>query len=90
MTGPDGKLYLAKHCCDQCLTTPQRIVSGERAAEIIRDCKRDNTHFFCHKGTIAGKRIHCRGVHDALGPSQAYRFAKAFKIPIVEVDPNEY
>jgi hypothetical protein len=84
------KLLLASKCCDQCLTTPQRIVSGERAADIIKECKRDGTHFFCHKGTIAGKLIHCRGVHDALGGSKAWAAAKMLGIQIEEVDPNDY
>jgi hypothetical protein len=81
-------LLIMSKCCDQCLTTPQRIVSGERAAEIISECKRTGNHFFCHKGTIAGKHIHCRGVHDALKGSRAYRAAKIFGIRIKEVDPD--
>lgn len=76
--------------CDQCLTTPRRIVSGERAADIVRECKASGDHFFCHKGTVAGKQIHCKGVHDALGGSRAHTFAKAFGIPIEEVNPDDY
>ena len=80
-------LLLASRCCDQCLTTRNRIVPGERAAEIIRGCRRDDVHFTCHKGSIAGLNLHCRGVHDRL-PSRAYRFAVAMGIPVVEVDPE--
>lgn len=83
-----SELLICVRPCDQCLTTPQRIVSGEKAAQIVRDCKAEQNHFFCHKGTIAGKPVHCRGVHDALGGSRAYHFAKTFDIPILEIDPE--
>ena len=66
-------------------------MSGERAAEIVRDCRRTKTHFVCHKGSIAGKIVHCRGVHDMLmreGGSNAYQFASRLGIPIVQVDPE--
>lgn len=84
----ESKLLLASRCCDQCLTTPQRIVSGDRAAQIVRECKADGNHFFCHKGM--DQKVHCRGVHDALGGSRAYHFAKRMGIPVEEVDPNDY
>lgn len=82
------ELLLASKPCDQCLTTRRRIVSGERAAELVRDCRRTGNHFVCHKGSIAGLVVHCRGVHD-ISPSNAYRFAVAAGIPVREVDPNE-
>jgi hypothetical protein len=82
-----GELLLAAHCCGQCLTTSNRIVPGERAAEIVRGCRRDDIHFICHKGQAAGLIVHCRGVHD-ISPSRAYRFAVACGIPVVEVDPD--
>lgn len=81
------ELLLASRPCGQCLTTRNRIVPGERAAEIVRGCKRDGTHFQCHKGSAAGLNVHCRGVHDRLG-SRAYDFAVAFDIPIREIDPD--
>ena len=83
----DG-LLLAARCCSQCLTTKSRIVSGERAAEIIRGCRREGVHFQCHKGSAAGLNVHCRGVHDRFG-SRAHSFAEQFGIPIHEIDPDE-
>lgn len=89
MTGlPTSELLICSRPCSQCLTTPQRIVSGEKAAQIVRDCKAEHGHFFCHKGTLAGRMVHCRGVHDALGGSKAYAFAEVFDIPIRELDPE--
>jgi hypothetical protein len=82
------ELLLASRRCDQCLATRNRIVSGERAAELIRQCKADGNHFQCHKGSIAGINLHCRGVHDAIG-SRAHDFAVRFGIPVREIDPEE-
>jgi hypothetical protein len=82
------ELVLASHRCGECLTTRQRIVPGSRAADIIRDCRTSRNHFFCHKGDLAGVKVHCRGVHEILGGSRAHDFAKGFGIPIREVDPD--
>lgn len=83
----EAELLLAARPCTECLTTRRRVVSGERAAELIRGCRADHQHFQCHKGSIAGLIVHCRGVHD-LGGSRAHDFAQAFGIPIREVDPD--
>lgn len=83
----ETELLLAARRCGQCLTSRNRIVSGERAAELVAACRREDNHFVCHLGTIAGLIVHCRGVHD-LAPSRAYRFAVATGIPVREVDPD--
>jgi hypothetical protein len=80
------QLLLASSRCDQCLTTRGRIVSGARAADIVRDCRRRRVHFVCHKGSLAGLNVHCAGVH-AIEPGDAWRFAQAIGVPIVAVDP---
>jgi hypothetical protein len=83
MTG----LILAAKKCSQCLCSPQRIVSKDRAAQIIRDCRKSGTHFVCHKSPD-GEVVHCRGVHD-LHESTAYQIAKRLGIPIVEKDMDQ-
>lgn len=80
-------LILAAKKCSQCLCSPQRIVSKERAADIIRHCRKNATHFVCHKSPD-GEVVHCRGVHD-LHESQAYQFAKRLRIPIEERDMDQ-
>lgn len=80
-----SELLITARPCSQCLTTRKRIVSGARAAEIVKSCKRDGTHFVCHKAE-PGVVVHCRGVHDAIGGSLAHRFATAVGIPIREVE----
>lgn len=76
-------LLLASQKCDQCLCTRNRIVTGERAAAIVRECRENDNHFICHKAD--GEIIHCRGVHDVMGGSAAYRMAVAFDIEVREV-----
>jgi hypothetical protein len=85
---PD-QLLLANSPCAQCLTTRNRIVPGDRAANIVRSCRTEGVHFRCHKGDIAGLVVHCRGVHDAIGGSKAYRFAKMLGLPVVGVDADD-
>lgn len=85
----DPALLLSARRCDQCLCTRNRIVTGARAAQIIRDCRAQGIHFICHKGSDADKIIHCRGVHDILGGSRASRFAAAIGIPIIEIDADK-
>ena len=75
-------LLLAARQCDQCLLRRNRIVSGERAAGIIKECRAKGTHFRCHK---SNKNLHCRGMHDRY-PSTAYRIARAFGIEIRELE----
>lgn len=75
--------------CDECLMDPDnRIVDSKRAAEILAETKREDIKFICHKASIGGKDIACRGHHDAVGPCLAARFAMATGIPIVEYDPE--
>ena len=50
--------------CEQCLFSDNRIVSKTRMALIIKDCKKNDEHFICHKATIAGSNVCCRGFFD--------------------------
>lgn len=73
--------------CSECLVTPERIVDGERAAEIVRQCRREDVKFLCHKAQLAGlENVACRGVHEVTGGCRAYRFALAYDIPVRLID----
>lgn len=50
--------------CDQCLFTKNRIVSAARVREILRECQQNDTHFTCHKATIAGRDVCCKGFYE--------------------------
>lgn len=53
--------------CNQCLLSKNRIVSKERADSIINQCKKEQRHFICHKATINGEDIMCKGFYDQYG-----------------------
>jgi hypothetical protein len=54
------------HRCDQCLFGPNKIVTEERKAEVLATVQAEEGHFTCHKATLAGKDVCCRGFYDAM------------------------
>lgn len=73
--------------CDQCLVTPQRVVSGASAAQYVRKVTAKDCAFICHKSTRETGEIVCRGVEDKRGPCQMHRIAGRLGV-IVEIDPE--
>lgn len=61
------KLKVMSEQCNQCLFSKHRIVSGARMKEVIQECLSHDTHFQCHKGTIAHEDIACKGFVDTYG-----------------------
>lgn len=53
--------------CKNCLLSPDRIVSGKRAKEILTKCARDQSHFICHKASMDGKDVCCHTYYTTLG-----------------------
>lgn len=72
--------------CGGCLFSPSRIVSGQRAAQLIKDCARKDVSFLCHLGTMEGREIACRGHFDT-GVGQMSRIAERLGM-VVEIDPE--
>jgi len=73
-------LKIYNECCKNCLLSPDRIVSGKRAKEIVKDCVRKQTHFQCHKSP-EGEDIMCKGFFDSFGHySQMVRIAERLKM----------
>ena len=80
--------------CKNCLMTKNRIVSPERAQEIITNCARKQTHFVCHKSSTEeeeGEGICCKKFYDDIGQtSQMIRIAERLdSIEFVEQPDNE-
>jgi hypothetical protein len=50
--------------CNECLFGPDKIVSNERRSEILREITQRDSHFICHKATIEGLKVACRGDWD--------------------------
>jgi hypothetical protein len=59
--------------CDQCLFSSNKIVSDDRKQEILDGCLQqgDEKFFICHKSSIAGGAVCCRGFYDSLGEKVA-------------------
>jgi hypothetical protein len=61
--------------CNECLYGPDKIVSNARRSQIIREINRKDSYFICHKATIAGQIVACRGDWDQRGCGQLGRIA---------------
>lgn len=72
--------------CGECLFSPNAIVSPTRRQDLLKSCREEGRPFECHKATIAGKKITCRGFYDQ--PDVALpELAKVAKM-IEQVDPG--
>lgn len=71
-----GNFKVMEERCDQCLYGPNKIVSNKRRSQIIREIERKDCHFICHKATIAGQDICCRGDWDQRRGGKLGRFAE--------------
>ncbi len=50
--------------CNQCLLSKKKVVSDKKRDQILSTCAESGEAFECHKGTIAGRKIVCRGFFD--------------------------
>lgn len=83
----DLRLKVCQKQCDQCLFSKNRIVTLARKKEILKDAIEKDRHFECHKGTMIGIPIVCRGFYDRM-TSQLIRIAQKMDW-ITFVDPFE-
>lgn len=70
-----GKLLVCEKRCDQCLYSTAKVVSDKRREALLRACRRSGRYFLCHKATLAGKAVVCRGFFDT-ERNQACRVAE--------------
>jgi len=50
--------------CDQCLFSSAKIVSDERREDLLATIGANDRTFTCHKHSIAGRDVQCRGDYD--------------------------
>lgn len=50
--------------CDQCLFSKERIVDKKRMAQILNDCRKNDSYFICHKSTIEGGSACCSAFYE--------------------------
>jgi hypothetical protein len=74
--------------CNQCLMSANKIVSDERRRQLLASMRETDNHFQCHKGTIAGRVIACRGHYDATGGGVIGRLARALNVAPIDIDPD--
>lgn len=59
-----SKLEVMKYQCSNCLFTKDRVVSEDRANEIIADCTEDpSSHFTCHVASMEGRDVCCHNFY---------------------------
>jgi len=56
---------VAANKCSDCLFSANKIVDNTRRNNILQHCLENDTYFECHKGTIAGLHICCRGFYNS-------------------------
>lgn len=80
-------LKVYKKPCKNCLCSNNRIVSLDRMNEIIEDCKKEQTHFICHKASIKNEQILCHSFYKKYGHfSQLVQIAQRLNmVKFVEV-----
>jgi hypothetical protein len=52
--------------CNECLFGPRKIVTDESRDAVLAKVQRDEGHFTCHKATLVGKDVCCRGFYDGM------------------------
>ncbi len=57
-------MKISNKCCGQCLFSKNKIVSDDRKEQLLDKIKDEDSHFICHKATIANQDIVCRGFYE--------------------------
>jgi hypothetical protein len=85
----EWKLFkVSDKCCDQCLFSPNKIVSEKRKESLLKKITKEQSYFVCHKATIKGEETCCRGFYEKLGAqSQMIRIAE--RLGEVEFIPSQ-
>lgn len=64
MQQDNTEFKVCAHQCNECLFSANRVVSQRRAKQIVTDCLKNDDWFVCHKFSILGLRVCCRGFWD--------------------------
>ena len=85
----DGKVHVRDSECAQCLFSPDRIVPGSRAAQIVRHTKSsDGASFVCHRSQTQGEaEAICAGWWSRFATSDPIMQLAIARGIVVEVHP---
>jgi hypothetical protein len=50
--------------CNECLYTKNKIVGDARKEGLLEGCRTSGKYFICHKATLQGRGVVCRGFFD--------------------------
>ena len=54
-----------KEKCNECLYSANKIVSNKRKRELLADINKNDSHFVCHKASIQGEEVCCKGFYTS-------------------------
>lgn len=57
-------LRVKNKSCEECLFSKNKIVTNARMKQVLKDCEKQDTFFICHKSSINGDNICCRGFYE--------------------------
>lgn len=69
-----GKFLVCAKRCEECLFSKAKIVDDSRRDGILTSCRATGKYFLCHKASMVGKAVVCRGFFDEF-PNQACQAA---------------
>lgn len=81
------KFLVCEKRCDECLYSSAKIVGDERRADVLQSCRQSGRYFLCHKSTMRGAAVVCRGFFDA-EPNQSCQVADRLGL-VLFVDPGK-
>jgi len=55
---------VAEKRCSECLISANKIVSDDRRDELLKELAESGRAFICHRASMAGEYIVCRGFYD--------------------------
>lgn len=87
----DGKVHVRAKKCDHCLFSAHRLVSGERARELVASTRNEEgASFICHRSQISDEpQAICSAWWDAYAEEDnIMRLAMVTGI-VVRIDPEE-
>jgi len=74
-------LKVYSSCCENCLLSKNRIVSPERAKEILKEISDKQSYFVCHNASQNSEEIVCKTFYDKLGhQSQMIQIAERLNV----------
>ena len=82
-------IKVMKNPCNECLFTDHKVVSDSAREEILRKVSKNQSHFVCHKATIAGTEHCCKNFYEKFGnTSQIIRIAKRLNMVEFSLPPQ--